>query len=113
MNAATGRWISGLDHLVQSIGKILNTTIGSRAMRRRFGSMNAELVDQPGNEATLLRLYAASATAIMAWDPRVTITRIYATVDADTPGAYAITVEGDADLGGQATPFNESITFGQ
>ncbi|WP_066632344.1 GPW/gp25 family protein [Bordetella sp. H567] len=113
MNAATGRWISGLDHLVQSIGKILTTMIGSRTMRRRFGSKAPDLIDQPGNQATLLRLYAVAATAIMTWDPRVTVKRVSATADAGSPGAYALTVEGDADIDGQTQPFTATSSLRQ
>ena len=53
MNAATGRALSGLDHIRQSIAEILTTPIGSRLMRRRYGSEVPELIDQPLNSATV------------------------------------------------------------
>jgi phage baseplate assembly protein W len=113
MNAATGRWVSGIDHLSQSITKILTTMIGSRVQRRRFGSVVPDLIDQPGHQATLLRVYAIAATAIMTWDPRVQVKRVSATVDPDTPGAYALTVEGEADIDGRVQPFTATAPVGQ
>lgn len=45
-------------------------------MRRDYGSVIPDLIDQPLNQATLLRLYAATAAAIMKWEPRFKITGI-------------------------------------
>ncbi len=47
MNAATGRNLTGLDHLHQSIADILSTPIGTRVMRRDYGSRLPELIDAP------------------------------------------------------------------
>ena len=69
MNAKTGRATTGLDHLYQSIDKILTTPIGTRIARRDFGSELPELVDAPNNATTRVRLYAATATALMRWEP--------------------------------------------
>jgi phage baseplate assembly protein W len=99
MNAVTGRAISGVDHLSQSIGKILSTPLGSCIQRRSFGSEVPDLVDAPGNGATRIRLYAAVATALMRWEPRLTVTRVQ--LVADTDGAFAgeqlVDVEGWTD----------------
>jgi phage baseplate assembly protein W len=38
LNAANGQALSGLDHLRQSIRDILTTRIGTRVMRRDYGS---------------------------------------------------------------------------
>ncbi|MDR1229696.1 MAG: GPW/gp25 family protein [Azoarcus sp.] len=51
MDAETGRTTSDLAHVRQSIRKILTTPIGSRVMRRGFGSRLSDLVDAPLNEA--------------------------------------------------------------
>jgi len=45
MNASTGRASGGLQHLYQSIAKILTTPVGTRVKRREFGSELPELVD--------------------------------------------------------------------
>ena len=76
MNRHTGSTITDLDHLKQSIGDILTTRIGTRLARREYGSQVPELVDQPFHGATTLRLYAATAMAIMRWEPRIRLTRV-------------------------------------
>ena len=76
MNRETGAAITDLDHLKQSIGDILTTRIGTRLARREYGSQVPELIDQPFNGATTLRLYAATAMALMRWEPRIRITRV-------------------------------------
>lgn len=113
MNAETGRWMTGIEHLSQSVGKIVSTTMGSRVQRRSFGSKIPDLIDQPGHQATLLRLYTMAATAVMRWEPRVQVKRVSATVDPETPGSYALTVEGEADLDGRTQPFTATAPLGQ
>lgn len=76
MNRETGVTISELDHIIQSSSDILETRIGTRVMRRDYGSLIPELVDQPFNDATRLRLYAATAMALMRWEPRITLSRV-------------------------------------
>lgn len=76
MNRITGSTITDLDHLKQSIGDILTTRIGTRLARREYGSQVPELIDQPFHGATTLRLYAATAMALMRWEPRLRLTRV-------------------------------------
>src|SRR5690554_4831638 len=76
MNCTTGTRISGAAHLRQSISDILTTPIGSRLMRRDYGSLLPDLIDQPQNAATRVRLYAAVASALMTWEPRLRLSRI-------------------------------------
>lgn len=85
MNAATGRRLAGLAHIMQSIAKILTTRIGTRLARRAFGSELPDLIDAPHNNATRLRVYAATATALMRHEPRVKVTRVTLGM-ADTAG---------------------------
>ena len=95
MNAATGRPLSGLAHIRQSIADILTTPIGSRLMRRRYGSEVPELMDQPLNNATVLRIYAATAYAIRLWEPRISLTGLQ--FETGEAGAAALILEGVAD----------------
>lgn len=76
MNRETGGAISTVEHIGQSISDILTTRLGTRVMRREYGSLLPELVDQPFNDVTRLRVYAASVMAIMRWEPRVSISRV-------------------------------------
>lgn len=76
INAADGTRLSGIDHLRQSLRDILTTPIGTRVMRREYGSRLYELVDAPLNRGTLLQLYAATAQAVKRWEPRFKLTRV-------------------------------------
>ena len=65
MNAETGRELTGLEYLKQSIADILNTPIGSRVMRRDYGSRLFELIDAPINRSTVVDIVAETAEALM------------------------------------------------
>jgi len=92
-NAGTA--LSGVEHLAQSIGDILSTPIGSRVMRREYGSMLPELVDQPITSATRLLMAAATATALRRWEPRIALKRATIAADPDAPGQVTIRIEGE------------------
>lgn len=82
LNKHTGQTVATLqDHVRQSIGDILTTPLGSRVMRRDYGSVIPDLIDQPLNSATILRVYAATAAAIMRWEPRFKISGIQLLLD--------------------------------
>lgn len=76
MNRETGGAIGDLDLISQSITDILTTRIGTRVMRREYGSLLPELVDHPFNDATRLRVYAATVMALMRWEPRISLNRV-------------------------------------
>lgn len=92
MNRHTGSTISTLEHIRQSIADILTTRIGSRVMRRDYGSQLVDLIDQPGNPATQLLCYAAIAMAVMRWEPRVRISRVQLS-DANLAGQFQLDVD--------------------
>lgn len=78
MNVSAGTRMDELEaHVRQSIADIITTPVGTRVMRREYGSLVPDLIDQPLNRTTVLRLYAATAAAIMRWEPRVKISRIW------------------------------------
>lgn len=95
MHAATGRSLTGLDHLRQSVADILTTPIGTRIRRRRYGSEVPELIDQPLNSATQLRIYAATAFALRRWEPRLQLSSVQLTRDTD--GAITVLLDGTAN----------------
>lgn len=70
-DAMTGRGIEGLHHLRQSVSDILTTPIGSRVMRRDYGSRLFELIDRPVNAGWIADAYAYSAEALDTWEPRL------------------------------------------
>lgn len=101
LNRHSGTALGGVEHIAQSIGDILTTPIGSRVMRRDYGSMLFELLDQPLNSATRLLAYAATAGAIRRWEPRIAVKKVRLEADPATPGQASISIEGErTDLPG-------------
>ena len=93
MNAETGGPIAGEEHLRQSVRDILTTPLGSRVMRRDYGSRLFELVDAPMNAANTAAIVAASAEALDRWEPRYRVRRIR--VAAASEGHVTIDLEGE------------------
>lgn len=103
IDATTGKRLSGLDHLRQSIRDILRTPIGSRVMRRDYGSRLFQLIDAPMNRSTLLDLYAATAEALATWEPRIRVDMVQAT--SAEPGRVVL------DISGEYLPDGQQITI--
>lgn len=76
VNAITGSPISGLAYLRQRITDILTTPIGSRIMRRDYGSELFELIDLPLNDDTRISIIAATAKALQRWEPEIRSQRV-------------------------------------
>lgn len=91
-HVATGKPVSGVEHLRQSVADILSTPIGSRVMRRDYGSNIPALIDQPDNPATQVRVYAAAATALMRWEPRLRLQKLRAS--RNRAGQLVLDVQG-------------------
>lgn len=70
MDRHTGRWLSGRDHIAQSVDVILTTPIGSRVERRPFGAEDRYLIDRPQAPSEVLHATMAVAVALDAWEPR-------------------------------------------
>lgn len=83
MSRTTGALLSPDDHLRQSIYDLLMTPLGSRILRRDYGSLLPFLIDQPANPATKLKLMAAIATAIVKWEPRVKVRQVQLSMNPD------------------------------
>ena len=106
LNKHTGQALATVnEHIKQSIGDILTTPVGSRVMRREYGSLIPELIDQPLNEHTLLRLYAASAAALMRWEPRLKLTGF--SLQIGTDGSATVEVVGTVN----SQPFNSAVSL--
>lgn len=100
MNAETGKPLDGLDHLRQSIRDILTTPIGSRIMRRDYGSRLFQLIDAPINRDTITDIYAATAEALLKWEPRIDVTQVKIT--SAEPGRIELMLYGNYLPNGQA-----------
>jgi len=112
MNAATGRRLTDAEHLAQSVRKVLSTPIGSRIARRTFGSLVPDLIDAPGNRAATVQLYAAAATALARWEPRLRLQQVTAAMDAKTPGRFVLTVVGERIAGQAREPVRIAASLG-
>ncbi|MDM5178517.1 GPW/gp25 family protein [Massilia sp. DJPM01] len=94
INALTGKRLGGITHLRQSICDILTTPIGTRVMRRDYGSRLPRLVDAPINSETILDMYAAAAEALRLNEPRfklhkaVIVNAVPGHIEIDLIGEY-------------------------
>jgi len=84
--------LEGIEHLKQSIVDILTTPIGSRIMRRDYGSRLLELVDRPINRDFTLEIYAATAEALQKWEKRFKLEKVKITEVKE--GKVTISLEG-------------------
>lgn len=102
-SATDGTRLSGIDHLRQSVADILRTPIGSRVMRRDYGSDLFRLADAPLNRTTILALIASTATALAKWEPRFKLQ----SVAASSPSAGVVVL----DLTGEYLPDGQAVTL--
>ncbi|HAV5431524.1 TPA: baseplate assembly protein [Acinetobacter baumannii] len=79
-----------IQHIYQSIQDILTTPIGTRIMREEYGSLIQQLIDGPFDEILQMQLYAATATAIMRWEPRVNLLSI--SIEIQDQGSFYLDV---------------------
>ena len=61
-------------------------------MRRNYGSNLLNLVDNPANPQTLAQIYYATAIALMMWEPRIQLQRVFC--QAVAPGKITISLTG-------------------
>lgn len=92
MDAASGKRLGGVNHLRQSISKILTTRIGTRNRRRAFGSRLPERIDNPAGPALAIDIIADTATAIDQWEPRYSLESVK--VDQSAPGRCVLDLDG-------------------
>ena len=62
-----------IQHIEQSLRQILGTVVGSRVIRRDFGSLMASIVFDPNDVTLDVRLDYIIRRAIETWEPRVII----------------------------------------
>ena len=111
MDARTGKALGGDAHLAQSIADILATPIGTRLMRRDYGSRVPDLIDAPANAATRVQLYAATATALMRWEPRITLKRVVLSVIDAMQGRWVLDLIGTRTDTGAPVDLSVPVTL--
>ncbi|QJT79575.1 GPW/gp25 family protein [Kosakonia sp. MUSA4] len=87
--------LTDADHVWQSVSDILRTPIGSRLMRRNYGSLVQDLIDNPQNNVTRMQLMSAIVIALATWEPRIALS----TVDVAFSASGAVT----ANMSGMLT----------
>ncbi len=92
MNVNTGKPISQIAHIKQSITNILTTPIGSRVMRRDYGSRLFEKIDRPINGDLIAEIYSDVVEALFIWEPRFEVEKV--TVQNIEKGRITIDLEG-------------------
>jgi phage baseplate assembly protein W len=109
MNVNTGKTISEIAHIKQSIANILSTPIGSRVMRRDYGSRLFERIDQPINGELIAEIYSDIVEAISTWEPRFEVEQV--TLQSIDKGKIVIDLIGSFVKDGQKIVLeNISIT---
>lgn len=91
MSRSHGTLMTPSEHLRQSVVDILTTPLGSRLMRRSYGSLLPMLIDEPLNLATKLKLMSAIATALVQWEPRLKIRQVQLSINPDVTNSTANT----------------------
>lgn len=92
MNADGTGTRTDADQLWQSIRDILTTPLGTRVMRRNYGSVIPDLLDEPQNDVTRLRLMSATAIALAQWEPRIALSA--AVINFSDGGAVTVALTG-------------------
>lgn len=99
MNRETGRTITDAEHISQSCGDILRTPVGSRVMRRDYGSLLFSLIDMPQTDALKLQIMCACYMALLKWEPRISISAL--TVERQFTGQMVVDLTGEIKATGK------------
>lgn len=109
MNIDNGADISEINHLKQSISNILTTPIGSRVMRRDYGSNLFNKIDHPINGELIAEIYLDIVESLFIWEPRFELDQV--AVQNIQNGKITIDLEGSfLKLGEKITLENIEIT---
>ncbi len=103
VNCRTGKRLSGVAHLRQSVSDILNTPVGSRVLVRDYGSDLFELLDSPRDDLLRLRIIAATATALARWEPRLKVSKVIVTFPEDEAGCVVDITGTNTETGTQVS----------
>ncbi|EDX3520911.1 baseplate assembly protein [Salmonella enterica subsp. enterica serovar Miami] len=68
--------LNDADQLWNSVKDILTTPLASRVMRRDYGSLVPDLIDEPQNDATRLQCMSAAVIALARWETRIALNTI-------------------------------------
>lgn len=94
MDVNTGKTLTGIEHLQQSLRNIIQTPKFQRVMRRDYGSDIYAMIDAKSTQNNLLKIYAELAESIDKWEPRFNLKRIVLTLGNST-GQFILNFIGD------------------
>ena len=111
MSRNTGLSLSSeADQIRQSIQDILTTPIGSRIMRRNYGSLLPQLIDAPFNDITRLQLLAATATALLQWEDRINLNSV--SINQVGRGSFELEIDCNVVDNNQQQSLSIPLNFG-
>lgn len=93
MSRNTGRTITDAEHISQSLSDILRTPVGSRVMRRDYGSLLSSMIDQPQTPALELQIKVACYFAVLKWEPRIALSTV--TTERQFDGRMIVSLTGE------------------
>lgn len=106
----SGLTISEIESIEQSIQDIVTTPLGSRIMRRDYGSMVPDLIDQPMSDVLILKMYSAIYTPVARWEPRINIESI--NITGIGSGFMQLDLESVHTITGQSLNLNIPLQMG-
>ena len=100
LRRSTGGTITDAEHISQSLSDILRTPVGSRVMRRDYGSLLSSMIDQPQTPALELQIKVACYFAVLKWEPRITLSVV--TTERQSDGRMVVSLTGEIASTGDA-----------
>ncbi|WP_200256141.1 GPW/gp25 family protein [Halorhodospira neutriphila] len=94
MDRYTGRSVSGVEQVRQRVEDVVLTPVGTRVERRDYGSRVPDLIDEPGDAATALRVSSAVTDAVMRHVPELILSRVRLIPDDAVQGRWQLRIEG-------------------
>lgn len=96
-NRQDGSELDGWRHVWQSVCDIITTPVGTRVMRRSYGSEVPYLLDRPGTTDVVLEVTMALGTALDKWEPRYKFKGLGITgvLGKNQDGVFQIDIVGD------------------
>ena len=76
MDRNSGKPLGGAGHLRQSIADILTTPVGSRPMRRDYGSRIFQRIDAPMTGELVSEIYSDVVEALFNYEPRFEVSAV-------------------------------------
>lgn len=93
LNRTTGKQMSETPHIKQSIVDIVTTLIGTRVMRRFYGTIIPGVIDKPMNEILIMQMQSSIFMALDQYEHRIKIASVYIT-EPTLEGTFTLNIEG-------------------